>query len=140
MSSDNSKGIVDATNRIFRVLLKKPAFKNNVRSLLNSIDSDNARDLAKTVIWEDPEIVLSLVGAIPCLANTLIKFMDEVMVQMMEKFPPELLKEFIGSIIREIDTDTVKRIRDNLSTMIDEGYFQYDPEGLKKEGANSGRD
>lgn len=134
MSSEGSRGIVDATNRIFKVILEKPAFKNNVRFLLNSIDSDNARDLAKTVIWQDPEIVLSLVAAIPSFANTLIKFMDEVLIQVAEKFPPDLLKEFIGSIVREIDTDTVERIRDSISTMIDEGYFQYDHEGMKKEG------
>jgi hypothetical protein len=114
MYTDDNKGIIDATNRILRVLLKKPAFKNNIRSVLNSVDPDNARDLARTIIWEDPEIILSLVGAVPALANSIIKFLDEVILQVMEKFPPELLHDFLETIIQDVDRDAIKRIRDNL--------------------------
>jgi hypothetical protein len=132
MSADHERGIIDGANRILKVLLKRPVVKNNIRAVLNSVDSDNARELARTILWEDPEIVLSLMGAVPALANVLVRFLDEVIFQVREKFPPELLREFISAVVQDVDRESITRIRDNLSTMIQEGYFQYDPEnGIK---------
>ena len=120
MSVEHNRGIIDATNRIMRVLLKSPAFKSNVRSVLNSIDPDNARELARTIIWEDPELTLSLIGAVPSLANSIIRFLDEVILQVREKFSPELIHDFLGAIMRDVDRETIKRIKVNLSNMLDE--------------------
>jgi hypothetical protein len=132
MSADHERGIIDGANRILKVLLKRPVVKNNIRAVLSSVDSDNARELARTILWEDPEIVLSLMGAVPALANVLVRFLDEVIFQVREKFPPELLREFISAVVQDVDRESITRIRDNLSTMIQEGYFQYDPEnGIK---------
>jgi hypothetical protein len=132
MSGDHNRGIINATNRIVKVLLKRPAFKENIRSLLNSVDPDNARELARTILWEDPEIILSLMGAVPSLANSMIRFLDEIILQVREKFPPELLHEFLGEIMREFDGEAIRSVRDNISTMVHEGYFSYDPESGKK--------
>jgi hypothetical protein len=135
MSVEQNRGIVDATNRILKVLLKRPAFKENVRSLLNGVDPDNARELARTILWEDPEIVLSLMGALPSLANSMIRFLDEIILQVREKFPPELLHAFLEEIMEEFDGESIRSIRDNISTMVHEGYFHYDPgSGKKGEG------
>jgi hypothetical protein len=132
MSAEHERGIIDGANRILKVLLKRPVVKDNIRAVLGSIDSDNTRELARTILWEDPEIVLSLMGAVPALANVLVRFLDEVIFQVREKFPPELLREFIGTVLQDVDREAITRIRDNLSTMIQEGYFQYDPEsGIK---------
>ncbi|MBN2179992.1 MAG: hypothetical protein JW743_11250 [Deltaproteobacteria bacterium] len=132
MSADHERGIIDGANRVLKVLLKRPVVKNNIRAVLSSVDSDNARELARTILWEDPEIVLSLMGAVPALANVLVRFLDEVIFQVREKFPPELLREFISAVLQDVDRESITRIRDNLSTMIQEGYFQYDPEnGIK---------
>jgi len=132
MPAEHERGIIDGANRILKVLLKRPVVKNNIRAVLGNIDSDNARELARTILWEDPEIVLSLMGAVPALANVLIWFLDEVIFQVREKFPPELLREFIGAVLQDVDREAITRIRDNLSTMIQEGYFEYDPEsGIK---------
>lgn len=132
MSDDHNRGIIDLTNRIVKVLLKRPAFKENLRSLLNGVDPDNARELARTVLWEDPEIVLSLMGALPSLVNAMLRFCDEIILQVREKYSPELLHEFLGEIMRELDKDSIRSIKDNISTMVQEGYFTYDPESGKK--------
>jgi len=132
MPAEHERGIIDGANRILKVLLKRPVVKNNIRAVLGNIDSDNARELARTILWEDPEIVLSLMGAVPALANVLVRFLDEVIFQVREKFPPELLREFIGAVLQDVDREAITRTRDNLSTMIQEGYFEYDPEsGIK---------
>jgi hypothetical protein len=136
MSVENNRGIIDAVNRIAKVLLQRPAFKENVRSVLNAVDPDSARELARTMVWEDPEIVLSLMGAVPSLANSMIRFLDEMILQVREKFPPELLHEFLEEIIGEFDKEAIQSVRDNISTMVQEGYFRYDFKGDEKGGGN----
>jgi hypothetical protein len=137
MSDDQNRGIIDATNRIVKVLLKRPAFKENVRSLLNGVDPDNARELARTVLWEDPEIILSLMGALPSIANSTIRFLDEIILQVRDKYSPELLHGFLEEIMREFDGEAMRSIKDNISTMVNEGYFTYDP-GSGKKGDGDG--
>lgn len=136
MSVENNRGIIDAANRIAKVLLQRPAFKENVRSVLNAVDPDSARELARTIVWEDPEIVLSLMGAVPSLANSVIRFLDEIILQVREKFPPELLHEFLEAIIGEFDEEAIQSMRDNISTMVQEGYFRYDFKGGEKGGGD----
>ncbi len=126
MSVDHNRGVIDAANRILKVLLQKPAFKENVRSVLNAVDPDSAREFARTLVWEDPEIVLSLMGAVPSLANSVIRFLDEIVLQVRKKFPPELLHEFLEAVIGEFDKEAIQSVRDNISTMVQEGYFRYD--------------
>lgn len=132
MSDDHNRGIIDATNRIMVVLLKSPTFKSNVKSVLNSIDPDNARELARTILWEDPEIVLSLMGAVPSLANSMIRFLDEIILQVREKFSPELLHDFLGTILQDVDRETIKRIKLNLTNMLDEVDLNDGSEGSYK--------
>lgn len=136
MSVEHNRGIIDAANRILKVLLQRPSFKENVRSILKGVDPDNARELARTIVWEDPEIVLSLMGAVPSLANSMIRFLDEIILQVREKFPPELLHEFLEAIICEFDDGAMRSIRDNISTMVQEGYFRYDFENGEKGGGD----
>jgi hypothetical protein len=104
--------------------------------MLNGVDPDNARELARTIIWEDPEIILSLMGAVPSLANSMIRFLDEIILQVREKFPPELLHEFLSEIMKEFDGEAIRSVKDNISTMVQEGYFQYDPGSGKKGGGD----
>ncbi|TFG38448.1 MAG: hypothetical protein E4H39_00255 [Syntrophobacterales bacterium] len=132
MSDDHNRGIIDATNRIMGVLLKSPTFKSNVKSVLNSIDPDNARELARTILWEDPEIVLSLMGAVPSLANSMIRFLDEIILQVREKFSPELLHDFLGTILQDVDRETIRRIKLNLTNMLDEVDLNDGSEGSYK--------
>lgn len=132
MSEDENKGLIDATNRIVSVLLRKPAFRNSLRSLLNSIDSENSRDLARTVLWQDPELALSLVGAVPSLANAAIRFLDQVVIEVMEKFPPELIHEFIEALLQDIDRDAAKRAAGNFSMLFREAYVKYQADDAGK--------
>ncbi|MEA3222907.1 MAG: hypothetical protein U9P49_07065 [Thermodesulfobacteriota bacterium] len=117
MANTINKGIIDAINRILRELLKKPVCKNTIRSVLNSIDPESARDLVKTLIWQDPELVLSLMGAAPSIINTIIKALDEVGLQI-ENFPPDLIQNFARAIVQDIDKETMERALSNLSKII----------------------
>ena len=119
MADNIDKGIVDATNRIMRELIKKPVLKSSIRSVLNSIDPESAPDLVRTLMWDDAELILSLVGALPSIANVFIKALEEVAVQV-NKFPPDLLQEFTRSILKDIDIEAMNRAVQDLSKILDD--------------------
>ncbi len=107
MSSDatagiEKKGIVDGADRIARELLRNPKFKQSLIILLSSIDPQSARGLVRTLFWEDPDILLSIMGALPDLVNTGIEAAAEVAVQM-KSMPSPMLQQLIGLVITKID-------------------------------------
>ncbi|MCD6280940.1 MAG: hypothetical protein J7J85_04950 [Deltaproteobacteria bacterium] len=109
-----------AITRITGELLKKPVFKNSLRSILNNIDAENGRKFVRALIWEDTETVLALLGALPSIANAAIKALDESLLQVKEKFPPQLLQELVGAIVQDIDKESLERAIQNLSTLIND--------------------
>jgi len=109
-----------AITRITRELLKKPVFKNSLRSILNNIDAENGREFVRTLLWEDTETVLALVGALPSIANAVIKALDELLLQVKDKFSPQLLHELVGAVVEDIDKESLERAIQNLSALIND--------------------
>ncbi|HEY5493149.1 MAG TPA: hypothetical protein VIK15_01030 [Candidatus Anoxymicrobiaceae bacterium] len=96
------KGPIEGMSRILRELLRTPRFKASVRIILRDLDPENAALLVRTLVWEDPEFFLSLVGSTPALLNAAIAGADEATAQLAN-FPPVLLTGFMAGLIEEID-------------------------------------
>ena len=118
--TDNSRGLVDMLDRIFKVLLNRPSFKKNIQNMLNNIDADAAPRLARTVLWEDMEFTFGLVAALPAIANTFILLGNEIVNQVTDKITPDLLKGFIESMVRDIDVETARELKQNIITLWNE--------------------
>jgi hypothetical protein len=104
MAEDNAarKGPIEGTSRVLRELIRTPRFKQSVGIILRELDPENARLLVRTLLWEDPEFALSLLGATPELLNALIASGDELMIQAAG-FPPGVLTGFIAGVIERLD-------------------------------------
>jgi hypothetical protein len=109
MCEDHSR---DAGSRIIMELLMKPGFKDDIR--------DAGRALVKAILWQDVEFTLGVLGALPAIANTLIRTLDELLLQVNEKFSLELLQGFLGSMLEDIDKETLRRAILNLRPLIEE--------------------
>lgn len=96
------KGLVDAADRLLRELIRTPKFKQTLIILLNSIDPPAARRLVRTFFWQDPGLLLSIVGTLPDLINTGSEALAEVAAQM-NSMPPPLLRDLLGRIVSGID-------------------------------------
>jgi hypothetical protein len=116
MSEDHSQ---IAASSILRELLKKPGFKDDVRDMLKSIDPQDGRELVKAFLWQDIEFSLGLMGGLPAIANTVIRAVDELLLQVDEKFSIELLQGFTDSLLKDIDTDSLSRALKNARPLID---------------------
>jgi hypothetical protein len=108
-----NKGVVDLIDRILKELLKKPGFKNAMRTILQNIDPESMRSLVRTSMWEDPEMFLAILGAIPATINAVITGLDELIIQLRTKFSPELLHDFVKSLVISIDKKTLKNVIEN---------------------------
>ena len=75
---DENSGVVDMTNRILQETLKKPALKNSVHTLLKNIDPEASPALARTILFQDVAMLLSLVSALPLAANALIRLEHDI--------------------------------------------------------------
>lgn len=106
-------------NSLLSEILKKPGFKDDIRDALNSIDPDAGRELVKTFLWQDLEFSLGIMGGLPAIANTIIRAFDELLIQVNEKYPLELLKGFADSLIKDIDTESLGRALENARPVID---------------------
>jgi hypothetical protein len=54
-----------------------------------------------------------VLGAVPSIVNSLTQCVDEVLIQLNEKFSPQLLHEFIKSLVLSLDKKTLESIVSN---------------------------
>lgn len=115
METANSpdKGVIDLADRVLQELLKKPAFKDGVRTVLTNIDPASSRQFVRTLMWQDPEFFLALISALPPIFNAAITGIDELLIQLREKMSPLLLHDFLHSLASSVDRDTLESIVKN---------------------------
>jgi len=130
-----NKGVVDLIDRILKELLKKPGFKNAMRTILQNIDPESMRSLVRTSMWEDPEMFLAILGAIPATINAVITGLDELIIQLRTKFSPELLHDFVKSLVISIDKKTLKNVIENGKGLSKE-LFEVAEKALREEDNN----
>jgi hypothetical protein len=110
MTEHTDKGIIETKSRVLDEILSKTAFKDSLRLFLKNIDPNSCAELVRTLLGKDIEVPLAFTGALPVLANCLIKAGHELIVQVREKFPPALLAGFVESLLDEIDKETLARL------------------------------
>mgnify|MGYP000918724687 FL=1 len=129
---------LESASTFLKELISKPALKDDLRAVLKSMDGpQTGRELVRTVLWQDLEFSLGLMGGLPIIANAVIRAFDELLAQLGDKFSPQLLHGFIASLLDDIDTATlgqaIKRLRPMLDTL--SPLFRELMQAVEKEGA-----
>ncbi len=102
VTKNETKGLVDAADRILRELIRTPKFKDGLMILLSSIDPPSARSLVRTLFWEDPGLFMSILGSLPGLMNLGAEALAEVAAQM-NALPAPLLHDLLERVVAGID-------------------------------------
>jgi hypothetical protein len=79
------------------------------------------------LIWQDPEIILSLLGSIPPVVNSCVGALAEVGNQVNEKLSPELIRDYFASILKDIDTNEFKALAEAYTSMM-KNLWEVSPE------------
>lgn len=101
-----TKGLIDALDRILRQLIDTPGFKESVMILLKAVDPPSARGLVRTLLWRDPGLSMSALGTLPDLLNACAHAAAELSRQL-ESLPPPLLRELSARILDGLDGEVL---------------------------------
>jgi len=133
-----NKGVIDLTDRVLKELLRKPGFKEGVRMVLQNVDPESSRKLVRTFMWQDPEFFLGVLGAVPSIVNSLTQGVDELLIQLNEKFSPQLLHDFIKSIVLSLDKKTLESIVRNVKVLATELWVVAEETYNEQNDSNTG--
>ncbi|MDP8225002.1 MAG: hypothetical protein P9L99_16705 [Candidatus Lernaella stagnicola] len=97
-------GVIDATARVLRELLRTPKYREAMRIILREFDPENAPAFVRTVCREDPELFLAGLTATPALANALIGMCHELAV-LIGQYPPQLRASLVANIGEEVNAE-----------------------------------
>jgi len=133
-----NKGVIDLTDRVLKELLRKPGFKEGVRMVLQNVDPESSRKLVRTFMWQDPEFFLGVLGAVPSIVNSLTQGVDELLIQLNEKFSPQLLHDFIKSMVLSLDKKTLESIVRNVKVLATELWVVAEETYNEQNDSNTG--
>ena len=134
-----TKGLVDAADRILRELIRTPKFKETVIILLKSIDPPAARSLVRTLFWQDTGLLMSILGSLPALINVGGEALAEVAAQM-NSMPLPLLLDFLDRVVSGIDGSAAGEAVGGLVSMAFSLNLADKDSGLKKSLTSLGED
>jgi hypothetical protein len=122
-----NSAVMPAEGGVLKEVLSTPFVKDIIRSNLQNIKPDKSHPLVMALIWQDPEIILSLLGSIPPVVNSCVGALAEVGNQVNEKLSPELIRDYFGSILNDIDTEEFKALAEAYTTMM-KNLWEVSPE------------
>ena len=112
---------------IIRKILGTPVFKEVLRSHLKGIDTSKTPDMIKTIMWQDVEVFLGILGALPPVINKWVATTGEAGKQISNKFTPQLLKGYMKSLLKDIDTKSLKACG-SIYKDLTRKFLEYSPE------------
>ena len=107
-----NNAVMPAEGGVMKEVLSTPFVKDIIRNNLQNIKPDKTHPVVNALIWQEPEIILSILGSIPPVVNSCVGALGETGRQINEKFSPRLLSDYVGSILKDIDTDELKALVD----------------------------
>jgi hypothetical protein len=122
-----NSAVMPAEGGVIKELLSTPFVKDIIRSNLQNIKPDKSHPLVMALICQDPEFIFSLLGSIPPIVNSYTGALAEVGKQFNEKLPPELIRDYFASILKDIDTNELKALAESYATLI-KNLWEVSPE------------
>ncbi|MFP3980021.1 MAG: hypothetical protein ACLFUY_01400 [Desulfobacterales bacterium] len=107
-TADERNACPDAES-VLEEVLRTPFLKDILREVLSGIDPEKGARTVRTLMWEDPETMLALLGAVPAIVNFHIHAAAELGCQLNDKMPPQLLVPFVAGLFADIDTQTARK-------------------------------
>lgn len=116
-----------AEGGVMKEVLSTPFVKDLIRSNLQNIKPDKSHPLVMALIWQDPEIILSILGSIPPVVNSCVGALAEMGNQVNEKLSPELIRDYFASILDDIDTNEFKALAEAYTVLL-KNLWEVSPE------------
>jgi hypothetical protein len=122
-----NSAVMPAEGGVMKEVLSTPFVKDIIRGSLQSRKPDKSHPLVMALIWQDPEIILSILGSIPPVVNSCTGALAEVGKQVNEKLSPELIRDYFASILKDIDMEELKALAEAYTIMM-KNLWEVSPE------------
>lgn len=109
--------------RVLREVIRTPVFLEIIKTNMVELDPESARELVRTLMWEDVGLSLSTVGMGPEVVNYLVEMLLEVGRQL-SGFPPPLLEAFLSRLASRVDREKVGMLPEVYGPLLDKLNFQ----------------
>jgi len=87
-------------------LLQDPDFKDRVLAIINQLEPEKGRELARVLLWSDSVFSFGLAGQIPPGLNFFVAFLDQLGKEL-QNVPPELFKAFTAEMASHMDREAI---------------------------------
>ncbi len=108
--------LIDLSARILKHLINNQRFKQITTILINNIDPESGDKLARVIVEEDIEFFLTLLSSTPKIINSCLVTCTAIIEKLLS-LPWNLLEEYIGLIIKEIDNTQINKIEKAISSI-----------------------
>ena len=81
-----NSAVMPAKGGVLKEVLSTPFVKDIIRSSLQSRKPDKSHPLVVALIWQDPEVILSILGSIPPTVNSCVGALAEVEINSTKNF------------------------------------------------------
>lgn len=108
---------------ILRELMRTPAFGDLLKLFLQAVDPGKAEEMVQVLIWEDPELILSVLAASPRILNWLVAA-AAALGRQVDKLPGPTLKDLLGSMAADIDMEGIRAVPAAYSPLLDNLVWQ----------------
>jgi hypothetical protein len=95
--------------RVIREIIRTPAFLEIIKTNMAGLDPEGAGIAVRTLLWEDPELALSLASLTPDVVNYLVEAVLELGRQL-NTFPGPLLDAFVDQLSKGVDVDRMREV------------------------------
>jgi hypothetical protein len=109
---------VGAPARVLRELMRTPAFRELLKLSLREGPPGSAASLARTLLREDVDLALSVMGSTPLALNRLLEFLLE-MAEQLSSFPAPILEDFLRQMAERVDGERASALSAALGEVLD---------------------
>jgi hypothetical protein len=102
---------------LVKEILRNPTVKDIARGHLKSISEDGSRTLVKDFMWQDVEVSLGVLATLPSVINSCVGAVAQLVTEFNAKFPPLLLKEYVVSVLKDVNQSQLKDCGNAVATM-----------------------
>lgn len=101
--------LAGAGARIFREVVRTPVFMEIIKTNMPDYDPESARQMVRTLLWQDVDLSLGLLVQAPSMVNYMVEGILELGRQM-NKFPEGMLAEFVTQMLEDTETGLLTEI------------------------------
>lgn len=107
--SDYHLNSFEPLDKELKKLLQDPDFKDRVLAVINQLEPEKGRELARVLLWSDSVFSFGMAGQIPLGLNFFVAFLDQLGKEL-QNVPPELFRAFTAEMAGHVDREAIRAL------------------------------